>query len=66
MDQQVRRINAEYGLNLTEEEIQKITREAEAQDRVLQALYHVDLGAVRPILGMMIRPLPSQKKRGRR
>lgn len=65
MDQQVRRIDARFGLELTEDEIQRIAREAEAQEKILQALYEVDLGQLRPIIGIAKRPLASRVKRGR-
>jgi hypothetical protein len=66
MDQQVRGINVKYGLNLTEEEIQRIAREAEATARVLQALHQVDLGTIRPIQVLTLRPSASRRMRGRR
>lgn len=66
MDHQVRRIDAQYGLRLTEEEIQRIARESEAQEKILQSLYAVDLAQTRPILGLTKRPLAARPKRGRK
>jgi Asp-tRNA(Asn)/Glu-tRNA(Gln) amidotransferase C subunit len=65
MDQQIRRIDAQFGLKLTEEEIHRIAREAEAMERVLQALYQVDLAQTRPVMGMIKRSLDRRQKRGR-
>ncbi|MBM4260992.1 MAG: hypothetical protein FJ145_06050 [Deltaproteobacteria bacterium] len=66
MDQQVRRIDARFGLKLTEEEIQRIAREAEAQEKIVQALYEVDLGETRPVIGLSKRPRVVRTKRGRK
>lgn len=66
MDQQVRRIDAQYGLNLTEAEIERIAREAEAQENILQTLYTVELDQTRPIMGIAKRPLARRPKRGRK
>lgn len=66
MDQQVRRISAQYGIDLSEAEIQRIAREAEAQEKILQALYEVDLGQLRPVVGVVKMPLVTRTKRGRR
>jgi len=52
MKEQIRRLNAEYGFNLTEEEIEIIARDAEAAHRLFQRLYEVDLTGVMPILKM--------------
>ncbi|MDP6560213.1 MAG: hypothetical protein QF619_08885 [Candidatus Binatia bacterium] len=49
MKEQVRRISAEYGLNLSEEEIELIARQAEANNQLFQKLYDVDLTNVMPI-----------------
>ena len=65
MDQQIRRIDAQFGLKLSEEEIHRIAREAEAMEKVLQALYQVDLAQTRPVMGMIKRSLDRRQKRGR-
>ena len=65
MDQQIRRIDAQFGLKLSEEEIHRIAREAEAMEKVLQALYQVDLAQTRPVMGMIKRSLARRQKRGR-
>ena len=48
MKDAVQRINVEYGLNLTEEEIEIITKQVEAGQRLFQKLYEVDVEGVVP------------------
>jgi Asp-tRNA(Asn)/Glu-tRNA(Gln) amidotransferase C subunit len=50
MKDAVQRLNAEYGLNLTEEEMEVIARQAEAARRLVQRLYEVDVEGVVPAL----------------
>jgi Asp-tRNA(Asn)/Glu-tRNA(Gln) amidotransferase C subunit len=50
MKDAVQRINIEYGLNLTEEEIEIITQQVEAGQRLFQKLYEVDVEGVVPAL----------------
>ena len=50
MKDAVQRINVEYGLNLTEEEIEIITKQIEAGQRLFQKLYEVDVEGVVPLL----------------
>ena len=50
MKDAVKRINVEYGLNLTEEEIEAITKQAEAGQKLFQKLYEVDVEGVIPAL----------------
>jgi len=50
MKDAVQRINVEYGLNLTEEEIEIITKQVEASQRLFQKLYEVDAEGVVPAL----------------
>jgi hypothetical protein len=52
MKDTVRRLNLEYGLNLTEEEVDQIATQAEAGQRLLQKLYEVDVAGVVPVLKM--------------
>ena len=66
MDQQIRRIDAQFGLGLSEEEIHRIARQAEAMEKVLQALYQVDLAQTRPVMGIVKQNLARRQKRGRR
>ncbi|MBM2806447.1 MAG: hypothetical protein HW419_4340 [Deltaproteobacteria bacterium] len=66
MVEQVRRIDAQYGLHLTEEEIQLIAREAAAAEKMLACLYEVALGQTRPIMGIAKTRRLASKKRGRK
>ena len=50
MKDAVQRLNAEYGLNLTEEEVEVISKQAEAARRLFQRLYEVDTERVVPAL----------------
>ena len=50
MKDAVQRINFEYGLNLTDEEIDIITKQVEAGQRLFQKLYEVDVEGVVPAL----------------
>ncbi len=50
MKEEVRRLNSEYGFNLSEEEIELIARQAEDARRLFHQLYEVDLTGVVPIL----------------
>ena len=50
MKDAVQRINSEYGLNLTEAEIEIITKQVEAGQRLFQKLYEVDVEGVVPAL----------------
>jgi hypothetical protein len=50
MEGQIRRLNVEYGFELSEEEITVIARQAEEAQRLYRSLYDVDLTGVMPIL----------------
>jgi Asp-tRNA(Asn)/Glu-tRNA(Gln) amidotransferase C subunit len=50
MEEMVRKLNAEYGFGLTEEEIKVIAQQAEETKRMLQRLYQVDVSDVMPIM----------------
>ena len=52
MKDAVQRLNAEYGLNLSEEEIEVIAKQAEAGQRLFQKLFEVDVEGVVPALKM--------------
>ena len=43
MKDAVQRLNAEYGLNLSEAEIEVIAKQAEAGQRLFQKLFEVDV-----------------------
>lgn len=50
MEDQVRRINAEYEFNLSEEEIKLVAKQAEDAERLFKPLYEIDLTDVMPVL----------------
>jgi Asp-tRNA(Asn)/Glu-tRNA(Gln) amidotransferase C subunit len=50
MKDALRRLNVEYGFNLTEEEMDQIAKQAEASQRLFQRLYEVDVTGVVPVL----------------
>jgi hypothetical protein len=50
MEEQIRRLNAEYGFNLSEDEIKLIVQQAEERERLLRPLNELDLIDVMPIL----------------
>ena len=50
MEEQIRKLNAEYGFNLTEDEVKLIARQVEETERLFQPLNDVDLIDVMPIL----------------
>ncbi len=50
MEEAVRRLNAEYGFNLSEEEIRLIAKQAEEANRLFQPLFDVDLTGVMPMM----------------
>ena len=50
MKEAVQRLNVEYGLNLTEKEIEIIANNVEASQRLFQKLYEVDVQGVVPAL----------------
>ena len=58
MKDAVQRLNVEYGLNLSEEEIEMITQQVEAGRRLFQKLFEVDVEGVAPALKID----PAEKK----
>jgi hypothetical protein len=50
MEEQIRKLNAEYGFNLSEDEIKVIARQVEETERLLRPLNEIDLIDVMPIL----------------
>jgi Asp-tRNA(Asn)/Glu-tRNA(Gln) amidotransferase C subunit len=50
MRELVRALNAEYGFNLSEQEIELVAEQAEKAHRLFQPLYEVDLAEVMPIM----------------
>ena len=57
MEEQVRRLSAKYGWNLSEDEIHRIAAEAAVQEKVLERLKQIDLAQTRPVMGVFkVRP----------
>ena len=50
MEDAVRKLNLEYGFNLTEGEIQRIAKQAQDAEKLFQSLFEVDLTGVMPVL----------------
>ena len=50
MKEAVRRLNVEYGFNLSDEEIDLIAKQAEEANRSLQPLFEVDLTGIAPLI----------------
>ena len=50
MKESVQRLNAEYNLNLSDDEIEIIAKQAEAGQRLFQKLFAVDVEGVAPAL----------------
>jgi Asp-tRNA(Asn)/Glu-tRNA(Gln) amidotransferase C subunit len=58
MKDAVRRLNADYGLNLSDDEIEVIVKQAEASQRLFQKLFEVDVEGIVPALKID----PAEKK----
>jgi Asp-tRNA(Asn)/Glu-tRNA(Gln) amidotransferase C subunit len=56
MEEQLRKVNRDYAFNLSEAEIQAITRRAEEFERLFSCLYEVDLSDTTPLLKLDKRP----------
>ncbi|HXG53159.1 MAG TPA: hypothetical protein VNN77_17315 [candidate division Zixibacteria bacterium] len=52
MKEAVRKLDREYGLNLSEEEIDQIASQAEAAERLFKKLFEVEVEGVVPALKM--------------
>jgi Asp-tRNA(Asn)/Glu-tRNA(Gln) amidotransferase C subunit len=50
MKDAVHRLNLEYGLNLSDEEIEQIAKQVEAGEKLFQKLFEVDVKGVVPTL----------------
>ena len=58
MKDTIHRLNAEYKLNLSEEEIETIAKQAEAGERLFRKLFEIDVEGVAPALKLN----PLEKK----
>ena len=52
MEEQIRRLSAHYGWNLSDDEIRRIAAEALVQEQVLERLKQVNLAQTRPVIGL--------------
>lgn len=67
MKEMVRRLDAEYGFGLTEEEVEIIAKQVEDANRLFKPLFEVDLTGVMPLMKVDRRPKPPAKpKRARK
>lgn len=67
MKEMVRRLDAEYGFGLTEEEVEIIAKQVEDANRLFKPLFEVDLTGVMPLMKVDRKPKPSAKpKRARK
>ena len=67
MKEMVRRLDAEYGFGLTEQEIELVARQVEDASRLFKPLFDVDLSGIMPLMKVDRRPKPpARPKRARR
>ena len=50
MEEMIRRLNTEFGFQLTDEEIRRIASQAEEMNHTLKPLFEVDVTKTMPIL----------------
>ena len=50
MEDQIKRLNAQYGFALSEEEIKLVARQAEEINRMFEPLFEVDLNNIMPAM----------------
>jgi hypothetical protein len=65
MKEAVRRLNIEYGFNLSEQEIDLVAKQAEEAARLFQPLFEVDLTDVAPLtkIDKRVQKTATAKKR---
>ena len=61
MKEMVRRLDAEYGFALTEEEIELIAMQVEANNRLFKPLFEVDVSGIVPLMKVDRKPKPRVK-----
>ncbi len=61
MKEMVRRLDAEYGFALTEEEIELIAKQVEAANRLFRPLFEVDVTGIMPLMKVDRKPKPRAK-----
>jgi hypothetical protein len=52
MEEQIRRLSAQHGWNLGDDEVRRIAAEALVQEKVLERLKQVNLAQTRPVMGI--------------
>ena len=65
MEEQIRRLSALYGWNLSDDEVRRIAAEAVVQEKVLERLNQVNLAQTRPVMGVFKahRSSPGNRRR---
>lgn len=63
MKELVKKLDAEYGFGLTQEEIEIVAKQAEDAERSFKPLFEVDLTGVMPLTKVDRRPRPESKKK---
>lgn len=66
MEEQIRRLSAHFGWNLSDEEVRRIAAEALVQEQVLERLKQVKLAQTRPIMGVVKSRRIDAGSRGRK
>ncbi len=66
MEEQIRRLSAHFGWNLSDEEVRRIAAEALVQEQVLERLKQVNLAQTRPIMGVFKSRRSTTKTRRRK
>lgn len=61
MKEMVRRLDAEYGFSLTEEEIELIAKQVEDANRLFKPLFEVDVTGIMPLMKVDRKPTPRAK-----
>ncbi len=57
----VRRLDADYGFALTEEEIELIAKQVETANRLFKPLFEVDVTGIMPLMKVDRKPKPRAK-----
>jgi Asp-tRNA(Asn)/Glu-tRNA(Gln) amidotransferase C subunit len=61
MKEMVRRLDADYGFALTEEEIELIAKQVETANRLFKPLFEVDVTGIMPLMKVDRKPKPRAK-----
>jgi len=66
MEEQIRRLSAQYGWNLGDQEVRRIAAEAVVQEKMLERLKQVNLAQTRPVMGIVKSRRTDPRRRRRR